>query len=209
MDHGGIRQRRPRRTGRFVAVIGSGAAGLAAADMLNQAGHFVTIFERAARAGGRLRDAIVGPDTANGALDRYLITLAGDGVVFRTRVHVGIDLPIDWLWDDYNAIVVAIGDAAGLTSGRLLAGLTLQRTPAGMVWCSDEGMTSIPGIFLAVRPAGVQPLTAPAIAEGRRIARGVDAYLARSSRVSRSDGRTVSNIVMSSPTARGRWEDRG
>lgn len=185
---------RPRRTGQYVAVIGSSAAGLGAADTLNQSGHFVTVFERAARAGD---------DT----LDRDLITLAGDGVVFRTRVHVGIDLPLDWLWDDYNAIVVAIGNAVRL--GRLLDGLTLRRTPEGTVWCGEDGMTSIPGIFLAVRPAGVQPLTAPAIAAGRRVARGVDLYLSGSSRVSRSDGRTASNIVMSSPTARGRCEERG
>lgn len=189
-----------------MAVIGSGAAGLSAADTLNQAGHFVTIFERAPLAGGRLRATMT---FADGALDRYLISLAGDGIVFRTRVQVGVEVPIDWLWDDYNAIVIATGGAGELALNRLLSGLSLRRTPDGTVWCDEAGMTSAAGIFFAGQAPGVQRPTAIGVEDGRRVARAVDEYLAGTSRVSRNAGLTASNIVMSSATARGRWDDRG
>ena len=171
------RNRRAPRTGRYVAVIGSGAAGLAAADALNHAGHFVTIFERAPQAGGRLRESIPQIPAADGVLDRYLILLAGDGVVFRTRVHIGVDLPIDWLYDDYNAVVVTVGAVDGPESRRLFAGLDLRRTPDGSPWRDEQGRTSAAGIFLASRPSGVEDVITSAIAEGHRVASAVDLYL--------------------------------
>ena len=205
-DRSAAAHRQQRRTGCYVAVIGSGAAGLAAADTLNQAGHFITVFERAAQAGGRLR-ALLPPGT--GALDRYLMALAGEGIVFRTGIEIGLDLPIDWLWDDYNAIVLAMGGADDPALNRWLGALPLRRTPAGTVSCDDAGMTSAAGIFVVAPTGGSQPLIASGVAAGRRVARAVDAYLAGTSRVNRNDGLTASNMVMSSPTARGRWEDRG
>ena len=173
------RDRRAPRTGRYVAVIGSGAAGLAVADALNHSGHFVTVFERAPQPGGRLRESIPEITTADGVLDRYLILLAGDGVVFRTRVHIGVDLPVDWLYDDYNAVVLATRAMAGPESLALLSCLNVRRGPDGTVWCNEHGMTSALGLFLTGRPAPRQPLTAVASDEGRRVARGVDAYLSR------------------------------
>jgi len=171
------RDRRAPRTGRYVAVIGSGAAGLAAAEALNHAGHFVTVFERAPRPGGRLRESIPESTAADGALDRHLTLMSGAGVVFRTRVHVGMDVPIDWLYDDYNAVVVAIGVVDGPEARRLFGGLDVRRTADGSPWRDEHGRTSAAGIYLAGRPSGVDAAIHSAIAEGRRVAAAVDLYL--------------------------------
>ena len=87
--------RRPSRTGKRVAVVGSGPAGLAAADQLNQAGHHVTVFERADRIGGLLRYGIPEFKLEKRFLDRRLALMAEEGVEFRTGVEIGIDLPVD------------------------------------------------------------------------------------------------------------------
>ena len=76
-----------RRTGKHVAVVGSGPAGLAAADQLNRAGHTVTVFERADRIGGLLRYGIPEFKLEKRMLDRRLALLEAEGVVFRTRLR--------------------------------------------------------------------------------------------------------------------------
>jgi glutamate synthase (NADPH) small chain len=78
-------------TGRRVAVIGSGPAGLACADQLNRAGHAVTVFERADRIGGLLRYGIPEFKLEKHVLERRIALMRAEGVVFRTGVHVGID----------------------------------------------------------------------------------------------------------------------
>ena len=98
-----------RSTGRHVAVVGSGPAGLAAADQLNQAGHTVTVFERADRIGGLLRYGIPEFKLEKRVLDRRLALLQAEGVVFRTRCHVGIDISADDLLSDFDAVVLAGG----------------------------------------------------------------------------------------------------
>ena len=101
-----------RRTGKAVAVVGSGPAGLAAADQLNHAGHKVTVFERADRIGGLLRYGIPEFKLEKRHLDRRLALMEQEGVVFRTGCHIGVDVPTSALRRDFDAIVLCCGAAA-------------------------------------------------------------------------------------------------
>ncbi len=95
--------------GRRVAVVGSGPAGLAAAQQLTRAGHAVTVYERADRPGGLLRYGIPEFKLEKRHLDRRLVQMLAEGTVFRCGVHVGVDIAADELRDDYDAIVLAGG----------------------------------------------------------------------------------------------------
>jgi glutamate synthase (NADPH/NADH) small chain len=98
-----------RRTGKRVAVVGSGPAGLAAATRLNQAGHTVTIFESAARAGGLLRYGIPDVKLDKSVIDRRLAILEAEGIEIRCGVAVGRDPTWTQLRNDHDALVLAIG----------------------------------------------------------------------------------------------------
>jgi len=98
-----------RRTGKTVAVVGSGPAGLAAADQLNRAGHLVTVFERSDRIGGLLRYGIPEFKMEKRVLDRRLAAMAAEGVTFRSAVDVGTDPPLSRLRAEYDAVVLAAG----------------------------------------------------------------------------------------------------
>jgi len=98
-----------QRTGKRVAVIGSGPAGLAAADQLNKAGHLVTVFERSDRIGGLLRYGIPEFKLEKRTLDRRLAVMAGEGVVFRTNAHIGHTVAARALLRDFDALVLAGG----------------------------------------------------------------------------------------------------
>jgi glutamate synthase (NADPH/NADH) small chain len=112
-DEGWIKASPPAtRTGRRVAVVGSGPAGLAAADQLNRAGHHVTVFERADRIGGLLRYGIPDFKLEKRFLDRRLDLMRAEGVEFRAGVEIGIDLPASSLRRQYDAIVLCGGAAA-------------------------------------------------------------------------------------------------
>jgi glutamate synthase (NADPH/NADH) small chain len=92
-----------------VAVIGSGPAGLAAADQLNRAGHSVTVFEKADRIGGLLRYGIPEFKMEKRFLDRRLAVMEEEGVVFRPGVNVGVDVQVSRLRADFDAILLAGG----------------------------------------------------------------------------------------------------
>jgi glutamate synthase (NADPH) small chain len=110
---GRIRARRPMvRTGKAVAVVGSGPAGLAAAAQLNQAGHWVTVFERADRIGGLLRYGIPEFKMEKHVLDRRLSIMREEGVMFRTNANVGLNISVEELRRDFNALVLAGGSTA-------------------------------------------------------------------------------------------------
>jgi len=126
-DEGWVTARPPaQRTGKRVAVIGSGPAGLAAADQLNRAGHFVTVFERADRIGGLLRYGIPEFKMEKRFLDRRLAIMQEEGVIFRAGCHVGVDVAVDELRHDFEALVLAGGATAARdlkVPGRELAGI--------------------------------------------------------------------------------------
>ena len=112
-EEGWIRAQPPSsRTGRSVAVVGSGPAGLAAADQLNRAGHLVTVFERADRIGGLLRYGIPEFKLEKRWLDRRLAIMAQEGIVFRPGLNIGVDVPISALRRDFDAIVLCGGATA-------------------------------------------------------------------------------------------------
>jgi glutamate synthase (NADPH/NADH) small chain len=112
-DEGWVEPRLPRRrTEKTVAIVGSGPAGLAAADQLNRAGHTVTVFERADRIGGLLRYGIPDFKLSKHVVDRRLEVMKAEGVRFRTGAHVGVDLPGSQLLADHDAIVLAGGSTS-------------------------------------------------------------------------------------------------
>ncbi len=96
-------------TGRRVAVVGSGPAGLAAAQQLTRAGHEVVVFERADRIGGLLRYGIPEFKMEKRFLDRRLEQMRAEGTEFRVNADVGVDVPVDDLRRDFDAIVLAGG----------------------------------------------------------------------------------------------------
>lgn len=98
-----------KRTGKKVAVIGSGPAGLACANQLNQRGHLVTVFEKNEAPGGLLRFGIPDFKLNKSFIDRRLRLLEEEGIEFRNGVKAGEDVTADELLRDYDAICVAIG----------------------------------------------------------------------------------------------------
>jgi glutamate synthase (NADPH/NADH) small chain len=100
-------------TGKKVAVVGSGPAGLAAAQQLTRAGHDVTVFERADRIGGLLRYGIPEFKMEKRHIDRRLAQMEAEGTTFRPGVNVGVDVTTEELRDEYDAVVLAGGATAG------------------------------------------------------------------------------------------------
>ncbi|HET8760076.1 MAG TPA: glutamate synthase subunit beta, partial [Nitrospiria bacterium] len=96
-------------TGRRVAVVGSGPAGLAAAQQLRRAGHQVTVFEKADRIGGLLRYGIPDFKMEKWVIDRRLEQMTAEGVQFQTNVDVGRDVSADRLRREYDAVLLATG----------------------------------------------------------------------------------------------------
>lgn len=116
------------RTGKKVAVIGSGPSGLAAAAQLNKAGHTVTVFERADRIGGLLMYGIPNMKLDKSVVQRRVDLLAAEGVIFVTNTEVGKDYPVDKLKSEFDAIVLCGGATKGRdlpVEGRELKGIHL------------------------------------------------------------------------------------
>jgi glutamate synthase (NADPH/NADH) small chain len=109
-DEGWILPQVPRRrTGKRVAVIGSGPAGLAAAQQLARAGHQVVVFEKQDKIGGLLRYGIPDFKLSKKLIDRRMSQMRTEGVEFRTNAHVGVDVPIAKLRAEFNSVVLAGG----------------------------------------------------------------------------------------------------
>jgi glutamate synthase (NADPH/NADH) small chain len=112
-EEGWVTPRTPATsTFKRIAVVGSGPAGLAAADQLNSAGHSVTVFEKSDRIGGLLRYGIPEFKMEKRFLDRRLAQMRAEGTEFRTGAAVGTDVDVDILLGSYDAVVLACGATA-------------------------------------------------------------------------------------------------
>ena len=121
-----VPQPSPTKTGRTVAVVGSGPSGLAAAQQLTRVGHDVTVFERADRIGGLLRYGIPEFKMEKRHLDRRLAQMEAEGTRMRPGVDVGVEITGQQLRDRYDAVVLAVGATAARNlpmPGRELTGI--------------------------------------------------------------------------------------
>ncbi len=130
-SHNLIKPRLPKkRTGKTVAIIGSGPSGIACADQLNRVGHKVIVFERDQKAGGILRYGIPDFKLEKNILDRRIDIWKQEGIVFKTGINVGFDYPAKKLLEKFDAIVLCGGS----------------RTPRDL---KIEGR-NLPGIYFAM-----------------------------------------------------------
>ena len=98
-----------RHTDKRIAIVGSGPAGLAAAQQLARAGHRVEVFEKNAKIGGLLRYGIPDFKLEKSVIDRRMAQMQAEGIEFRVNSHVGVGVPIERLADKYDAVVLATG----------------------------------------------------------------------------------------------------
>lgn len=99
----------PHKSGKRVAIVGSGPAGLACAQQLARAGHSVQVFEKQNRIGGLLRYGIPDFKLNKRVIDRRMAQMRTEGVIFHANTHIGVDIPVRKLIDEFNAVVLTGG----------------------------------------------------------------------------------------------------
>ena len=159
-------------TGKSVAIVGAGPAGLAAAYYLTLQGHNVTVLDRHDRAGGSLR-GVVESELPREVLAAEITQLERLGVEIISNVELGVRVSLDDLRRDYNAVLLAVGDG-GKAEGEKLA---VTVTAAGLKTDAATAQTSVPGVFAA--GAAVKPVKqlVRAMTEGRGAAECVHRFL--------------------------------
>ncbi|MGU3431420.1 glutamate synthase subunit beta [Actinomycetes bacterium M1A6_2h] len=136
-------------TGKKVAIVGSGPAGLAAAQQLTRAGHDVTVFERDDRLGGLLRYGIPEFKLEKSVLDQRLMQMRAEGTHFVTDCEVGVDFTVEQLRSGFDAVILAVGALAGRDNteveGRELEGihLAMEHLVPSNKECEGDGPTTI------------------------------------------------------------------
>lgn len=161
-------------TGRRVAIVGAGPAGLAAAFYLNRAGHECTLLDDQPRPGGMLRR---GPDEAalpREVLDAEVDAILAEGIGLRAPVVVGLDVTLDELRREHDAVVVAVGGMPDGNSGAL--GLPVEG--AGLRADRETQMTDLPGVFVAGSAQSPVEQAVRAVAGGHSAAVAVGEWLA-------------------------------
>ena len=147
----------PFQTGKTVAVVGSGPAGLAAAQQLARAGHSVTVFEKADRIGGLLRYGIPDFKMEKWVIDRRLEQMTAEGVQFKTSVHVGKDISGEELRRRFDAVCLAMG--AEQARDLPVAGRELKGVHFAMDYLTQQNK----------RNAGIAVTDEPITAKGKRV----------------------------------------
>ena len=146
-DYGDVQPLAPDRlSGKTVAVIGSGPAGLAAAQQLTRAGHTVAVYERAEKVGGLLRYGIPEFKMEKSIVDRRITQMEGEGTRFRAGVNVGVDITGHQLRTKYDAIVLAVGSTNWRdlpVPGRELKGI--YQAMEFLPWGNKQGLGELAG----------------------------------------------------------------
>ncbi len=140
-----------KRTGKKVAVVGSGPAGLASAAQLNKAGHTVTVFERADRIGGLLRYGIPDFKLEKWVVQRRVEVMQEEGIIFKTNTNVGFDIKADDLLEDFDLVILSGGSTVPRTLG--IPGSDLKGIYPAMEFLSQQNKR-VSGIERQVNHAG-------------------------------------------------------
>lgn len=160
-------------TGRRVAIVGAGPAGLTAACELARHGHAVTVADRHDQAGGTLRTGTEEKALPRPALDGELALLARMGIEFRLGVELGRDLSLEGLLRGFDAVLLAVGELT--EADRLKLGVAL--APAGIRADPNTCVTNLPGVFATGSAVRVQKQLVKAMAEGKAAAECVHLHL--------------------------------
>ncbi|MCK4623892.1 MAG: glutamate synthase subunit beta, partial [Phycisphaerae bacterium] len=156
------------KTGKTVAVVGSGPAGLAAAQQLARAGHDVTVFEKDAEPGGLMRYGIPQWRLEAELIDRRIEQLAAEGVKFRTSTQIGKDITADELKNQFDAVLLAVG--ASVPKDLKIPGRELRGARFGIDFLRDGGNASVKDKVVAVIGGGLtgEDCVETAIAQGAK-----------------------------------------